>query len=256
MDTLTLIFLAGMIVFCTFTVEGISGFGSTVMALPFLAMLIGVDKAVPLLSALSIILSLFIISRSWRSIDFREYGFIVLHVGLGVPVGLAFMDHLPKTYLLGLLTAFMFFTGIRGLIALRKERGVSETPVKKSLLDRAVLFGGGIIQGAFSSGGPLVIIYASKVLTDKSAFRATLTTLWLSTNTIMVAKWTFVNKVWTPGLLEILAAVLPFIGGGMLLGNFFHNKVDQHCFKVLVYSVLLIAGCMLTFNLLNQAGML
>jgi uncharacterized membrane protein YfcA len=120
MDTLTLILLVGAVIFCTFTLEGISGFGSTVLALPFVSMLIGVENAVPLLSSLSIMLALFILCRSWRKVDFKEYGFIVLHVGLGVPIGLTLMDFLPKTWLLGLLVLFMFFTGIKGLWSLRK----------------------------------------------------------------------------------------------------------------------------------------
>ena len=252
MDALTLFLLIGLIVFCTFTAEGISGFGSTVMALPFISMLIGVQKAVPMLSALSIILSLFIISRSWKSIDFREYLFIVLHVGCGVPIGLVLMDHLPKVYLLGFLIAFMFFAGIKGLISMRCKAGFQTVLPKKNFFDRAVLFCGGIIQGVFSSGGPLVIIYASKALPEKTAFRATLTSLWLTTNCIMVTKWSLVNKVWTPELLRIFAGSLPFIAGGMLLGNFLHNKVNQYYFKVLVYTVLLIAGMMLTCNLLKQ----
>lgn len=252
MDTLTLILLVGAVILCTFTLEGISGFGSTVLALPFVSMLIGVENAVPLLSSLSIMLALFILCRSWRKVDFKEYGFIVLHVGLGVPIGLTLMDFLPKTWLLGLLVLFMFFTGIKGLWSLRKKaETVPEITSGKSWFDRLVLFGGGIIQGAFSSGGPLIIIYAAGKLPEKSVFRATLAALWLTTNTAMVTKWTLVNKVWTPELLETLFAALPFIGGGMVLGNFLHNKVNQHHFKVLIYSVLLAAGCMLTFNLLK-----
>ena len=252
MDTQTLVLLIGAIIFCTFTVEGISGFGSTVMALPFISMLIGVENAVPLLSCLSILLALFVISRSWRSINVKEYLFIVLHVGCGVPVGLFLMDYLPKVFLLGLLAVFMFFTGIKGLVVLLKKDSSECCPQGRNLLDRVVLFGGGIIQGAFSSGGPLIIIYASRRLQDKAVFRVTLSSLWLTTNTVMVAKWSLVNKVWTPELLETLAGALPFVAGGMLLGNYLHSKVDQYRFKVLVYSVLLIAGCMLTFNLLMR----
>jgi uncharacterized membrane protein YfcA len=146
----------------------------------------------------------------------------------------------------------MFFTGIKGLVALRKKDGRECCPQDRSLFDRIVLFGGGIIQGAFSSGGPLIIIYASRRLQDKAVFRATLSSLWLTTNCIMVTKWSVFNKVWTPELLRIFAGSLPFIAGGMLLGNFLHNKVNQYYFKVLVYTVLLIAGMMLTFNLLKQ----
>ena len=54
MNEYCLILIAGVIVFTTFTVEDIAGFGATVLALPFVTMLIGVEKAVPMLSTLSV----------------------------------------------------------------------------------------------------------------------------------------------------------------------------------------------------------
>ena len=50
-----IVLIAGCIVLTTFTVEGIAGFGATVMALPFVTMLVGIDKAVPMLSSLNIV---------------------------------------------------------------------------------------------------------------------------------------------------------------------------------------------------------
>lgn len=246
-----IVLIAGSIVFITFTVEGIAGFGSTVMALPFIAVLIGVDKAVPVLSSLSILLSLFIVLRSRRNLDWREYGFIVLHVGLGVPVGLFMMDTLPKEWLIALLVCFMFFVGIRGLLSLRSSQSpvLSEVPGKKSFLSRIVLFTGGIIQGAFSSGGPVVVMYASKALKEKSEFRAVLSSLWLTTNTVMAVKWTLSGTVWTPQMGRMILGMLPFIAAGMTLGDCLHNKVDQRNFTVLVYTVLILAGVMLGGNL-------
>ena len=246
-----IVLIAGSVVFITFTVEGIAGFGSTVMALPFIAVLIGVDKAVPVLSSLSILLSLFIVLRSRRNLDWREYGFIVLHVGLGVPVGLFMMDTLPKEWLIALLVCFMFFVGIRGLLSLRSSQSpvLSEVPGKKSFLSRIVLFTGGIIQGAFSSGGPVVVMYASKALKEKSEFRAVLRSLWLSTNTVMAVKWILSGTVWTPQMGRMILGMLPFIAAGMTLGDCLHNKVDQRKFTVLVYTVLILAGVMLGGNL-------
>ena len=60
-DHLTVIFI-GLVVFSTFTLEGISGFGSTVLALPFITLLLGLDRAVPLLSTLGLVLAFFIVS--------------------------------------------------------------------------------------------------------------------------------------------------------------------------------------------------
>jgi uncharacterized membrane protein YfcA len=250
-----IVLIAGCIVLTTFTVEGIAGFGATVMALPFITMLVGIDKAVPMLSSLSVLLSLFIISRSWKNFVWKEYLFIVLHVGLGVPVGLFMMDHLPKAGLIGILTGFMFFVGIRGLRgACRKKEAVpAEVPAaKKNFLSGIILFLGGIIQGAFSSGGPVVVMYASRALPEKSRFRATLTSLWLSTNTVMITKWTLSGTVWTPQLGKMILCALPFVAGGMILGDFLHHKVDQKKFTLLVYTVLIIAACMLGGNLIYK----
>ena len=254
MNEWMIVFIAGAIVFTTFTVEGIAGFGATVMALPFISMLIGIDKAVPMLSSMGVLLSFFIVMRSWRNVDLREYGFIVLHVGLGVPVGLFMMDYLPKNWLMGLLVCFMFFVGIRGLANVCRPAQNTEVQPQgpKGLFARMILFLGGVIQGAFSSGGPVVVMYASKAMTEKSKFRAVLSLLWLTTNTIMVTKWTLSGKVWTPQLGKMILCALPFIICGMIFGDFLHRKVDQRKFTILVYSVLIIAGVVLGANLVSK----
>lgn len=245
-----LILLIGIVVFSTFTVEGITGFGSTIMALPFVIMLIGLDKAVPLLSSLNLLLALFLICRSWKHIAFREYLFIVLNVGAGVLVGLFMMDYLPQNILIGLLTIFTLFVGIRGVWKTRKEEPSLTVPQlrKKDLFSHLILFGGGIFQGAFSSGGPLVVMYAAKAIPEKSTFRATLPLLWFSTNFIMNLKWLIDGDVWDKQLLIRFAWALPFICGGMLLGDSLHHKTDQKKFTLLVYSLLILVAVILGIN--------
>lgn len=252
MSELLIILLVGIIVFSTFTVEGIAGFGSAVMALPFVSMLIGIDQAVPMLCSLSVMVSTFIVLRSWKNLDLKEYGFIVLHVGLGVPFGLFLMDYLPKKWLLAILACFMLLVGCKGLYGVLKKHAARTEPqqCKKNLLSRIILFAGGIIQGAFSSGGPLVVMYASKALPEKSKFRASLSSLWLTTNSIMVIKWTVSGTVWNMQLGKLILCAIPFIVCGMIFGDYLHHKADQKKFTILVYTVLIIAAFMLGRNLL------
>lgn len=254
MNEWIIILFVGCVVFTTFTVEGIAGFGATVMALPFVAMLVGIDKAVPMLSSLGVLLSLYIVLRSWRQLDLKEYFFIVLHVGLGVPLGLFMMDYLPKNWLIAILICFMLFVGTKGLLSTFRKKVPEQTVevCKKNILSRLILLLGGLIQGAFSSGGPVVVMYASKALKEKSKFRATLSSLWLTTNTVMVAKWTLSGTVWTLQLGKMILCALPFIVCGMVFGDFLHSKVDQRKFTVLVYSVLIIAAFMLGGNLIRN----
>ena len=222
------------------------------MALPFVVMLIGLEKAVPLLSTLNLILALFLILRSWKNIQWKEYLFIVLHVGLGVPAGLLLVDHLPQKVLIGTLVLFTLSVGIRGLLTSRtKEKTLPVQKRSRGSLTRFLLFAGGIFQGAFSSGGPLVVIYSAKALPGKSEFRATLPVLWFTTNSLMEIKWILSGTVWDLQLFRQFLWALPFICGGMLLGDFLHHRVNQEKFRILVYSLLvLVAGILGAANFL------
>ena len=53
-----IILLFGMVVLITHFLEGITGFGCTVLALPFCIMLVGIKAAVPVLVILAWILAL------------------------------------------------------------------------------------------------------------------------------------------------------------------------------------------------------
>lgn len=249
-----LILLIGMVVFSTFTVEGIAGFGSTVMALPFVIMLIGLEKAVPLLCSLNLLLALFLICRSWRKINFREYLFIVANVTAGVLVGLFLMDYLPNKIMIGLLTVFTLFVGLRGVWKTLKsnETAAVPKPGKKNFLSCLTLFSGGIFQGAFSSGGPLVVMYAAKAIPEKTTFRATLPLLWFTTNFIMNLKWIIAGNVWDRQLGMRFLWALPFICAGMIFGDYLHWKVDQKKFTLLVYTLLTLVAVILGVNCLTR----
>lgn len=264
MDVLTIV-LTGLVVFTTFTLEGISGFGSTVLALPFISMLLGLGNAVPLLSTMSWVLALFVIVRSWRNISWREYGFIMLHMIPGLVAGMFLASILPEDMLLAILAAFMMFAGIRGVRATLKAGRATPSPYSnlystketdggkapadsksRTWTDRLCLLLGGVIHGAFSSGGPLVIIYAAKVLKDKSLFRVTLCLLWFMSNSLMIALWTFIKQVWTPELIRAILCAFPFVLGGIVLGDFLHSRVNDKLFRLLVFSVLIVSAVILS----------
>lgn len=245
------ILCVGALVFFSFTLEGIAGFGSTILALPFVLMLIGIKQAVPLFSSMGWLIALFIVIRSRRNIRLKEFVFIAAHVACGVPLGLLLTDKMPQKPLLALLSMFMLVIGINGLRKMlvskpQEKEPVPETPVSaRTMLMRALLVCGGIFQGAFSSGGPAVVIYASRVLQDKSLFRVTLSMVWLFTNSIMLTIWTLKGDVWTPEIGKSILCALPFIGAGMLLGDYLHHRVNTGIFRIFVYSVLTAAAVIL-----------
>lgn len=242
--------ISAIVIFITHTLEGITGFGSTVLALPFLNVTIGLKLAVQLLCVLSWAMALYIVIRSWKNLVWKEFLFIVLWAGLGMPLGIWLFDKLPGAWLCLFLGIFMIAVGIRGEIATLRSR-TAETashPAKRSVLMKLLLFCGGIIQGAFGTGGPFVVIYSSKALPDKKVFRVTLSLLWLSMNSIRLLKWGICGELWNRELGNALLWGFPVMLAGVILGDYLHNKVSEYHFKAGVYAILVLSGIFMAVN--------
>ena len=257
METWLKTLLCGLTVLATHLIEGITGFGSTVLALPFLTPLVGIRNAIPMLCVLNCVMAAYLVCRSWRSISWREFGFIALWVASGLPVGLALYAFLPAHVLCAVLGAAMIVIGADGVRKCRKRSADPAAPAgaKRSVLMRALLFCGGMIQGAFGSGGPFIVIYAAKALPEKSLFRVTLSLLWLVTNSARFAVWIVQGTVWDRETFALTLAALPFMVAGVLIGDFLHRRVDEFRFRIFVYLVLCVAGAvMLAVNLARLAS--
>ncbi len=256
MNEVTRIILLGVVVLVTHCLEGITGFGCTVLALPFVVLLLGIKTAVPVLVVLAWMLAAYIILRSHPHIRWREFLFIVVHVGIGLPVGIFVFDNFSPDTLKAILAVFMVFIGVHGFIKTHKNKeellNDSVTPVsRKTPMMRGILFLGGIIHGAFGSGGPFVVIYASKALSSKALFRVTLCLLWLTLNTILIIKWTVSGQVWNEYVARYTMLSLPFLAVGVLLGDYLHHRVNEYYFKLLVYFVLASSGLVMGYSAMN-----
>ena len=254
MEELTKLLLVGAVVFASFTVEGVTGFGSTVIALPFVSLLLGLKMSIPYLCTLSMLLSLHIVLRSRRSVVWREYRFIALHVALGLPVGMFLFDRLSAPVQELLLSCVMIAVGTSGFSKTWKNGPVCPTASGRGrgILMRLLLFFGGIVHGAFGTGGPFVVIYASRALPEKGLFRVTLTLLWLTMNLVRIADWTLQGTVWDIRMGKAFLVALPFVFAGIFLGEFLHRRVDERLFRFCVYGLLCLAGAVMFFSSLQK----
>ena len=241
------ILLLGLIQLIAQALEAVTGFGSTVIAVPFMAMLTDLDTAKAVGVTHTWLLVIYVIAVSWRKIVWKEFGFIVLYVLIGLPFGFLLYGKLDSTYLMGILAVFMIGVGINGIYTTQRSRRqaiVLTEPVNKSLLMRFILFLGGVIHGAFGTGGPLIVIYAAQALKDKTLFRTCLCLLWLCLNTVLLIQFT-VSGVWTKNNstpLYATVATLPFLFIGIMVGNYLHHRVSEYVFRLIMFALLLGTG--------------
>lgn len=245
------LFIAALAVFLTHLLEGIAGFGGSVMALPFLDLTIGLKTAIQILCILGWAMALYVVCRFWKSINWKEFLYIALWGGIGMPVGMLLFERMPAQHLCVLLGLFMTGTGIHGCYRIFRpaadDSGKNKN-IRSSWLMRILLFCGGIIQGAFGSGGPFIVIYAAKALPQKTLFRVTLSLFWLTANTCRLAAWSVQKTVWTAENFKLLAIIFPVMLAGFMVGDYLHRKVSEYYFRIGVYALLSIAGLFMIVN--------
>ncbi len=245
------ILLSGLVMFCSFTLEAITGFGCTVMALPFVTALLGMREGVVVLTILGMVLSLYVTIRNFKAISWRHYLTIVLLMLPGLFLGRRLQSTVDSDMLKTILAVFIILvSGFRLIImaAKRAKANKTENP-KDSEKDNnnvpwysyLALLGAGVIHGMFSSGGPLAIIYTTKAIREKNSFRATLCLLWSTLNLVLTITYLVDGSI-TADIGRTMLYLVPFMVGGIALGDIVANKVNDRIFTLMVYICLLLTG--------------
>jgi uncharacterized membrane protein YfcA len=238
--------LVALIIFLTYGIEAVTGFGGTVLSLPFVALLLGVKTAVPVLALMSWSLAAFVVWRSRKVFRWGAYLRILSLTVAGLPFGLFFYAAFPERGLKFLLAMFMLGIGLRGILRVLRGNGDAPAPAPDGARPSApmalLLVAGGAVHGAFGTGGPLVVIYASRVIPDKTLFRATLSALWLALSSIMMVTWTACGTAWSPEVRDAALVAFPFLAAGVFLGDHLHYRVNERLFQGTVGVVLVLAG--------------
>ena len=236
------IFYIGLIVLAGMSLESITGFGATIIALPFLSMLISVKIAVPLMSLVSFAFGLYIFIINHKYIDKKVLKAIIIFSGLGMPLGMAAFSYLPERLLKLILGVFVTGYAIRSLIQCLKKNHKKEKKTLPEIIYRIALFAGGVFHGAFAAGGPLMIVYVSKRIHDKTVYRATMTCVWVIFNFILLIKNILIGGIITAGFVKMWLCCLPFLVIGAMIGSRMHKKVSIEAFSLLTNVILLFAG--------------
>jgi uncharacterized membrane protein YfcA len=232
--------LIGLIVLLANTLESITGFGATIAELPFVSALVGIKTAVVSLCIVSLTLSVYVVIRFHKKIDKRTYLNIVIFALIGMPIGMLAFAYLPERTLKIALGSFIIFAALHGFMVIISKR--ERKPINNIVL-RIVLIIGGIVHGAFASGGPFLVVYASEKIKGKGSFRATMCAVWTTLNTVLLAKYIMTGAFVIRQVAPVYLTALPFLAIGIAAGMYLHKKVSQKLFTVIVNCILLAAGC-------------
>jgi uncharacterized membrane protein YfcA len=235
--------LFGIVIFSTHVLEGITGFGCTILAMPFAVMFFDLETARACLTITAFIQCLYICLRDYRNISRQHLVTLLVFMGMGMPVGMLIYAYLSAELLKKILAIFSALVSMRGLFVFFhiKKRNTEKYRFLPDPVLKGLLVVGGIIHGAFTSGGPLAIIYALEKIKEKTFFRATMCAMWSILNSVLLIQLFLVRKI--PLLsLKLVLSTIPFLAVGIFLGNIAHHRIKDTVFTPLSYLVLLIAS--------------
>ncbi len=231
--------LVAAVVFVAALVRSAMGFGDAVVAMPLLAMALGLRTATPLVAFIGPTISILILARHWRKVEFKSAGRLIAATLLGIPVGVCGLARLPETPLKIALGAIILLYGLFGLArpGMRLEH---ERPRFPWLIG----WFAGILGGAYNTNGPPIVAYGMLRGWPPESFRATLQGYFLPTGLAILAGHGLAG-LWTGTVLRSYLYSLPAIVVGVFLGGLLHKRLTHGTFTKLVYASLVAMGALM-----------
>lgn len=241
-------FLLFAIILVAKAVEAITGFGSTIIALTLGAQIYPIEFLLPILVPLNIVLSTYIVVRHRSGIARAELGRRILPLAVvGLVAGMIVFDLVQGRALKLAYGIFVLCFAVMELAkSLRKGNAANGRPLSgfQSVL---WLIAGGVMQGIYASGGPMVVYYASRKITDKGVFRSTLSALWLILNVFLLANYIYKGNM-DREALQGFVSLLPAVAAGIFVGDTLHKHISEEKFRILVFILLIVAGASLALK--------
>jgi len=230
------------IVFAAAFVRSALGFGDAVIAMPLLAMAVGIRTASPLVAFLGPTISLLVLAGGWRRADVRSAGRLVAASALGIPLGVYGLARLPEGSLKIALGAIVLLYGLFGL-----GRPGARFRTKRPWTPWAVGWTAGVLGGAYNTSGPPVVAYGMLRGWPPEEFRATLQAYFLPTGLLVLAGHGLAG-LWTADVLKSYLYSLPALVFGVFLGGRLNRRLPHTLFAKLVYGILAAMGAILLFR--------
>lgn len=234
--------LMGIITLFTQLIEALAGFGATAVGLPFASLFLKTSEASTILNSNAFIITTVVMIIHFRQIIWKEYLKLVLLAAPFLPIGF-YVGSSLKDYdmiLKIILGVFMVAISSRYIYYFFVKKAHPATLPKPA--QYLALFSGAIVQGLFTTGGPLFTLYTANRIPDKGQFRATMCACWTTLNAIVIIYRMFFAGYYTPKVVDNIIFTLPFLVVGLLLGMWVHKIVKNHTFSQIVYIILLVGG--------------
>ena len=224
-----------IIVALAYIIRGVVGFGSGLIAIPFLVIFLPLQVAVILIALLDYASSLTHSLHGRAHIKWSLVWPLIPFNVIGVLLAVYIFQNTDFDILIKILAILLFTYAIYYLLGinLKKHAGISWAAPSGIL--------GSMIGTLFGTGGPFYVIYLQLQGVDKSVFRATFASIFLIDGCLRISSYLFSGLISMQILTEFIVT-LPIMFISLYVGEHIHTNISPRNFQRLIGALLVISS--------------
>lgn len=231
------IWLAALV---AFVMRGLSGFGSSMIGIGALSVVLPPAQVVPAFLALEVLTTAHLLPSVWRQIAWPSLRWVMLGCAVATPAGVLLLARVPADVMRLAVSGTLLAVALLMLAGRLQHRAGAPMPGRMGAL--AVGGASGLLNGAAGIGGPpaIVFYFAHGAL---ATGRATLIAYFLFTDIVALA-WAGASGLlartgWTLVLVALPAALI-----GITLGQRLYLRLPEATLRRLVWALLALLGAL------------
>lgn len=222
---------------CAYVVFGITAFGASMVALPFLVQALPLTQAVPLMLLCDLLATPLVGLPNRHRADKAELRRLLPTLLLGVVLGSTVLAQAPARPLMWLLGVFVIMVASHGLLTVQRLQ-VSTSPLWAGPAGLV----GGIFSALYGTGGPIYTIYLARRLGDFEQFRATTAALILTSAACRLLAFLVAGLLVSPAVWQLAVWAVPTCLAALWLGTRLRHRLHAQTLRRVVLWLLLLAG--------------
>ena len=221
-----------------FTVRGLSGFGSALIGIGSLTMVLPPVLVVPAFFGLELLTTVNLLASVWSEIDWRSLRWVIAGSAVTTPIGLALLAHLDPDPMRLVVSACLATIAVLMLTGLAQRFTPASTPGPLGAL--AAGGASGLLNGAAGIPGPPAIVFYFAT-TGTAVSRASLIAYFFFTDLYGLA-WASGTGLLAAGAWRLIAVALPFSLLGIWIGQRLYVKLDEASLRRIIWAILAVLG--------------
>jgi len=219
-------------------IQGMTGFGSALVAIPLLSLFLDIKSAVPLCILNSLVITTYLSLTLRKHLDTTKILPLCIAAVPGIIVGSTILEKVSSTIIRIWLGVLLIAYSLYSLFSRPRPRKLHK------LWSYIAGFSSGAIGAAFSAGGPPTIIYTTLNDWNKDEIKATLSGFFLF-NSYLIATVHAVNGLTSIEIFTYFMISAPFVLLGTVLGSICYGRIPHALYLQIIFAFLTLMGIMM-----------